>query len=137
MKKSEIIFDLYIKEILFRIEMMTTEISNQIMPPPPPHAFIPGEFQYIESQHSRRMLQTAYSAITLLEMWNFLKEPVDEKTGFQFCRDERASQIYKKIEELGYYGHSGYTFGNIMRHMQYIAEHGEDKYYNMITTQDK
>ena len=113
--------------------MTTTEISNQIMPPLPPPAFIPGEFKYIESQHSREMLQSAYLAITLLEMWNFLKEPVDENTGFQFCSDERVKQIYKKIEKLGYYGHSGYTFGTIMRHMKYIAEHGEEKYYNMTT----
>ena len=46
-------------------------------------------------------------------------------------RDEHqkfpAEQI-KKMGELGYYGHSGVSFGFIMREMQFIAQKGEKEY---------
>jgi len=38
--------------------------------------------------------------------------------------------IYKKMEELGYIGHSAFTFGWTMRQMQYIAKYGEIVYMN-------
>jgi hypothetical protein len=36
--------------------------------------------------------------------------------------------IYKKIEELGYKGHSGCSYMSILREMQFIAIHGEKKF---------
>jgi hypothetical protein len=32
------------------------------------------------------------------------------------------------MEQLGYYGHSGSSFGLTMRTMQYIARNGEEKF---------
>jgi hypothetical protein len=36
------------------------------------------------------------------------------------------------MEELGYDGHSGASFGWTMRTMQYIANHGEKKYKEIV-----
>jgi hypothetical protein len=36
------------------------------------------------------------------------------------------------MEELGYGGHSGASFGCTMRNMQYLAEHGEEKFKTEI-----
>ena len=41
------------------------------------------------------------------------------------------------MEELGYNGHSGYSFGWTMRQMQYIAEHGESNYMDTYLTNNK
>jgi hypothetical protein len=45
-----------------------------------------------------------------------------------FSNDPRVKIIYDKIEELGYTGHSGSSFGCTMRTMQYIATYGEKKF---------
>ena len=43
-------------------------------------------------------------------------------------RDERILIITKKMEELGYKGHSGFSFGWTMRNMQYLAQNGVEKF---------
>jgi hypothetical protein len=122
---------------------METE-SSILMPPIPPSnveeskanipirirglnpAYKPGEFMYVESLN-RKMLTTAYQAINLLELWDMIKEDPGE-SGFAFSSDKRISKIYNKIEELGYGGHSGISFGFTLRTMQLIAKEGEEKY---------
>ena len=60
-----------------------TEHQGQIailLPPEPPieeDIFVPGEFKYIKSSHSRDMLQNAYKAITQTETWDFVKKDID------------------------------------------------------------
>jgi len=66
------------------------------------------------------MYDTAFNAITQLELWNYMKNFSGES--FMFSKDEEVMQIYRKIEQLGYYGHSGASFGCIMRTMEYIAK---------------
>jgi hypothetical protein len=85
-----------------------------------------GEFEFIK-RDDRVMYATAHQAINQLELWNFMKEDPGSK-GFMFSGAPEVKQIYKKIEELGYDGHSGGSFGCIMRSMQYIAENGYDKF---------
>jgi hypothetical protein len=101
--------------------------ASRVMPPAPPQNFnfVPGEFNYIKSESNKKMMVTAYKAITLTENWNFMKM---HTTSFMFSKYPQVEQIYYKIEELGYTGHSGSSFAIVMRKMQYIAKNGEEDY---------
>jgi hypothetical protein len=92
-----------------------------------PSNIIPGKFTYIKKKNIRDMLSSAYEAINLLELWDFITEDPGSN-GFMFSSDNRLSNIYYKIEELGYMGHSGCSFGFTMREMQSVAKKGEEKY---------
>ena len=98
-------------------------------PPLPPieENFIPGIFNYIKNKTDRIMLQSAYKAITVTENWEFIKNVTD------FYLDDEINKIYKKIEELGYYGHSGCSFICTMNKMRFIANYGEEKFKEKIT----
>lgn len=91
--------------------------------------FIPGKFLYVNDKYEREMLVNAWQAITNTETWNFLKEPNDS---FMFSKDPRIWDITREMEKLGYYGHSGCSFGLTMRVMQYIAKHGEEQYMKEV-----
>lgn len=105
---------------------LTTESQEQStleMPPAPPTIFKKGNFDYIVDPHSRTMILSAYKAINTLELWYQMKTYGEsEMTG------PTVSRIYKKIEEQGYGGHSGCSFGWTMRIMQMIAEDGEQEF---------
>jgi hypothetical protein len=123
---------------------MATE-STVLIPPTPPSneeerqanipirirglnpLYKPGEFLYVESSGTRKMMTTAYKAINILELWDFIKKDPGE-FGFSFSGDKRISKIYEKIEELGYGGHSGMSFGFTLRTMQSIANEGEENF---------
>lgn len=79
----------------------------------------------------RIMYETAFNAITQLEMWNYMKN--FDARSFMFSNDEEIERIYNKIEELGYSGHSGTSFGIIMRKMEYIAKHGLENFEKEYT----
>jgi hypothetical protein len=115
---------------------MTTIIDkpNNLFPPLPPNEEetvvlekinIPCKFQYIKDQNYRIMLDNAWQAITLTKTWDFVKK---QNESFMFSSDPRVNIIYVKMEELGYSGHSGCSFGRIMRIMQYIARYGEETF---------
>jgi hypothetical protein len=87
-----------------------------------------GKFEYIENSWEREMLVNAWQAITLTENWDFVKQP---RESFMMDNDKRIWDITAKMEQLGYYGHSGCSFGLTMRAMQYIAQNGEEKYKEM------
>ena len=87
-------------------------------------------FEFIESQHTRNMIENGYQAVNSLELWDFLSsfEP-EEGKGFMFSDCEEINKIGKKMEELpNSPGHSGASFGFTMRHLHYIAKNGLDKY---------
>jgi len=88
-----------------------------------------GQFEYINDVHSREMLVNAWQAITITETWDFVKQDIDS---FMFSHDPRVTRIYNKMEELGYGGHSGASFGFTMRNMQYLAQYGEEKFKTVI-----
>ena len=74
----------------------------------------------------RIMYETAFNAITQLELWNFIKEFNEDS--FMFSRAHEVMLIYRKIEDLGYHGHSGASFGCIMRTMKYISENSLESF---------
>jgi hypothetical protein len=73
------------------------------------------------------MLVNAWNAITQLELWNYMKK---DTYSFMLSNDKEIWIITKKMEDLGYDGHSGSSFGWTMRQIQYIAKNGEEKYMN-------
>jgi hypothetical protein len=58
-----------------------------------------------------------------------VEKPIDS---FMCSGDKRVRDIYNKIEELGYHGHSGSSFGLTMRNMQYIARNGAEDFKQMM-----
>lgn len=95
--------------------------------------FTPGEFLYIESNSTRQMIKTAWDAVNLLELWNYMRQTTPT---FMFNSDKQLNIIYTKIEDLGYTGHSGFTFGYTMRQIQYIAQHGEQQFMRSYLTSE-
>jgi hypothetical protein len=115
---------------------MATEEPLTLLPPQPPSAeeefikngdFIKGQFDYIKNNSEKRMLQTAYQAVNILELWSYMKQDPGGN-GFIFSNDKRVAKIYSKIEELGYTGHSGCSFGCVLRDIQFIAREGEKQF---------
>lgn len=87
--------------------------------------FVPGKFNYVDCIHTREMLANAWQAINQTEMWSFMKENIES---YMLTNNKKVDIIYNKMEELGYKGHSGISFGITMRNMQYIARYGEEKF---------
>jgi len=90
-----------------------------------------GSYDFV-SANSRTMYTTAHAAITQLELWDFIKKDPGQG-GFMFCNAEEINLIASKIEQLGYNGHSGASFGCTMRAMQYIAKHGYETFKEEYT----
>jgi len=91
-------------------------------------AYSVNTFNFIPNSQ-RIMYETAFNSITHLELWNFMRDFQGES--FMFSNRREVERIYEKIENLGYYGHSGSSFGMILREMQYIAKYGLDEYENL------
>jgi hypothetical protein len=110
----------------------TESSTNIILPPRPPpticeEQFVPGEFKYINCSHSREMLQNAYNAISQTENWSFVKKNINN---FMCSDAPEVWIITKKMVELGYDSHSGFSFGWTMRQMQFVAKNGEKEFKN-------
>jgi hypothetical protein len=130
----------YDEEIYFQ-----TVEENNIYPPTPPSTYCSDDeleysnsqessnvaienFDFIEDKNERKMIENAWRAITETNMWEFVAQKIDS---FMFTKDSRVDLISKKMEELGYKGHSGVSFGCTMRKMQYLAQNGEEKFKKM------
>lgn len=94
--------------------------------------FKEGEFLYVKDG-SKEMLINAWNAITQLNLWDYMKL---DTYSYMFSCDNEITLISKKMEELGYNGHSGCSFGWTMRQMQYIAQNGEIKYMNRFSAKE-
>ena len=92
-------------------------------------------FDFIIDEHTRRLVSNGYQAVEQLELWSWMKsfEP-EANEGFMFSSNRNISKIMKKMESLpDPPGHSGSSFGMTMRHLEFIAKHGMDKYKIEIT----
>jgi len=99
--------------------------DNSLLSEEQMQVFVKGQFMYVKDTQSRILLVNAWNAITQLELWNYMKKDVES---YMFCNDKEISIITRKMEELGYDGHSGFSFGWTMRQMQYIAQYGEEQF---------
>ena len=103
---------------------MKSEASN-IVPPMPIPVFKKGNFDYIKGDNEREMISTLYNAVQSLEYWDF----INKNTGpYMFNSDPKITRIHNKVQELGYFGHSGFSFAWTLRQIQFISEIGEQKY---------
>lgn len=93
-----------------------------------------GKMDYIDSDHSRTMLENAWQAINLTEMWDFVSQPIES---FMWSNDNRIWIISAKMEKLGYNGHSGFSFGWTMRNMQYLAQNGEEEFKKLFIKKEE
>jgi hypothetical protein len=89
------------------------------------HYYIPGNFDYIKCKASREMIENAYNAVNQLELWHFMKKDCES---YMMSNSPEIWIITAKMAELGYDGHSGFSFGWTMRQIQYIAKHGGKKF---------
>ena len=107
---------------------------NILFPPTPPpldYTHKRGNFDYIEDPNTREMITTAFQAIDLLELWDYMKL---ETNSYMLSEDANVRRIYNKIEDLGYWGHSGFSFGWTLRTLQKIARIGEQAFMVEWTT---
>lgn len=88
-----------------------------------------GKFEYISDLDDRNMLINAWLAITLTNNWDFIAE---DNESFMWSNDPQINDIFRKMEELGYHGHSGSSFGFVMRNMQYLIQNGENKFIELF-----
>jgi len=84
-----------------------------------------GTFEYVNNKHYRLMLQNAFAAISQTENWDFVKQDPGPN-GFMGSSSPKIWIITKAMEKLGYDGHSGCSFGETMRSIQYLALYGEE-----------
>ena len=96
-----------------------------IRPPSPPKPHPKGNFDYIKSENDREMIENAYRAVNQLELWHFMKKDCES---YMMTSSPEINKIANKMIELGYDGHSGFTFGWTMRQIQSIAKQGEKKF---------
>ena len=85
-------------------------------------------FSFVKNSSERLILTNAYNAVNLTETWDFVSSDIES---FMFSDDDRIYKITSMMKELGYDGHSGLSFGNTMRSMQYIARNGLDKFKSL------
>ncbi len=89
-----------------------------------------GEFEYVKDHFTKVALKNGFQAVSATNSWNYMKTHVDDNNRFNFNFDEQTMVISKKMEELGYDGHSGASFGFVMSTLQFIASNGEQAYIN-------
>jgi len=76
------------------------------------------------------MIKNGWDSITQLDLWDYMRK---DCLSYQLCQDAEIWVITRKMQELGYYGHSGHSFGWTMRQLQQIAQKGEFSYMQQWT----
>ena len=90
--------------------------------------YTPGDFSFHEN-YSECYSKT-YEAVSAVGAWDFLKK-YEPESGFIWSSHPIVRRIGEECENLGV-GHSGASFGVVMREMQLIAKRGWDGYLNRI-----
>jgi len=91
-------------------------------------------FEFIECEHTQKMVSTAYVTIGKLKYWQYLHDLcIVPGAGFMTTYSEELNQIMFHIEEDCHVYHSGCTWALTMRNMQYIAKYGFDTFRIMYT----
>ena len=84
-----------------------------------------GQFSYISCISERKMLINGWNAVTQTESWNYLSKHTGSVTG---SNDPIIGKIYKKMEELGFYGHSGCSFACTIQNLKCLVKYGEAEF---------
>lgn len=89
---------------------------------------LPGDFASLPlGEHEKKILTDAYAAVSVTPGgWDFLRTFVPASTeGFMFSRHPILTDI---SQNMSYDGHSGASYGWVMRNMEAIAKKGWDAY---------
>jgi len=91
-----------------------------------------GEFDFVTDRSIREFLKSAHKAISLCELWNWLRiyEPEPNK-GFMWSKTPELDRLNQQMwkDPINVY-HSGCSYGLVMREMEYIAKNGYNNYKN-------
>jgi len=94
---------------------------------------IMADLSFIRDTHTRSMVSNGHQAITQLELWSWMKT-FEPENGFMFSTDPNVILIGETMNTLpNPPGHSGSSFGITMRHLQFIAKNGLEKYKEELT----
>ena len=91
-----------------------------------------GNFEFVRDKSQREFLKSAHKAISICELWNWLRiyEPPANR-GFAFNSTPEIDKLEEQMWKDKINGnHSGASYGNIMRDMEYIAKNGYENYKN-------
>ena len=88
-----------------------------------------GKMDYIQDSHNKIMMTNAWEAITQTNNWDFISQEI---ISFMWSDDPRIDEIMEKMEELGFDGHSGCSFGCTMRNMQFLVKNGEEEFKRLF-----
>ena len=89
---------------------------------------MPVDLSFISNEHTRKMVANGHQAVTQLELWPWLST-FDPEHGFMYTTHDNIDAISRKMNALpNAPGHSGASFGLTMRHLQFMAKHGMNKY---------
>lgn len=92
------------------------------------------DLSFINDSHLRSMISNGHQAVTQLELWSWMKTFDPNDRGFMFSSDPNVILIGRTMDTLpNPPGHSGSSFGTTMRHLQFIAKNGLDKYKAELT----
>jgi len=94
-----------------------------------------GEFEFIKNISTREFLKSAHKAISLCELWNWMRiyEPSPDK-GFMCSQPPELIRLDKQMwKDPINNNHSGSSYGLIMREMEYIAKNGYNNFKNNYT----
>jgi len=89
----------------------------------------PGDFSFMQDEHSRKYVKDAYDAMIMAEQIELMKEEPAADKGYMFTSDERYELIHKHMQFLN--EHSGSSYAWTMREVQLIAQKGWTVYVNM------
>jgi len=87
-------------------------------------------FDFVEDYTNRKFLQSAYRAITVCNLWEWMKTYNPNcNQGFILSSSNNLDILYEEMkkDEINDY-HSGVSHASVMRAMEYIAKNGYDKY---------
>jgi hypothetical protein len=91
-----------------------------------------GYFDFVKDMSTREFLQSAHNAITLCELWDWLRiyQPTKDR-GFMWSKTPELDKLNQQMwKDPVNNNHSGSSYGFIMREMEDIAKNGYENYKN-------
>ena len=93
-----------------------------------------GEFDFVTNDFEREFLKSAHKAISKCELWEWLRIYIPhEDKGFMWSLSPELDRINEELmKDPINNNHSGFSYGMVMRIMEYIAKNGYESYKHQI-----
>ena len=91
-----------------------------------------GKFEFVVDDTIRDLLKSTHKAISLCELWDWMRiYTPPPNAGFMWSKTPELDRINKQMwKDPINSGHSGSSYGFIMREMELIAKKGYENYKN-------